>query len=167
MDGFYWGECRGRRGFVPNNMVQQIKDPIQPAQGQAGRRSRWGDTYANRPVKKMIALYDYDPHELSPNVDSVRYSSQIEIQLSRRVRLFTFRIDSNRSIVLKTFTFSVNCSSYLFLKRNAFTVPKHIFSFSLTKQEFLTMFAKGSCPCFRSKLNWRFKPETRFTYTVI
>lgn len=24
------------------------------------------------PVKKMIALYDYDPHELSPNVDAVR-----------------------------------------------------------------------------------------------
>ena len=32
-------------------------------------RDRWGDIYANTPVKKMIALYDYDPHELSPNVD--------------------------------------------------------------------------------------------------
>ena len=34
-----------------------------------GGRDRWGDIYANTPVKKMIALYDYDPHELSPNVD--------------------------------------------------------------------------------------------------
>ncbi|XP_076237563.1 RIMS binding protein isoform X7 [Calliopsis andreniformis] len=69
-DGFYWGECHGRRGFVPYNMVQEIKDPNQPGQIQSGRRGRWGDAYANMPVKKMIALYDYDPHELSPNVDS-------------------------------------------------------------------------------------------------
>lgn len=31
---------------------------------------RWGDIYASMPVKKMIALYDYDPQELSPNVDA-------------------------------------------------------------------------------------------------
>ncbi|XP_046144124.1 uncharacterized protein LOC114870940 isoform X1 [Osmia bicornis bicornis] len=69
-DGFYWGECHGRRGYVPHNMVEEIKDQNQPGQGQPGRRGRWGDIYANMPVKKMIALYDYDPHELSPNVDS-------------------------------------------------------------------------------------------------
>ncbi|XP_048269149.1 uncharacterized protein LOC126918611 isoform X2 [Bombus affinis] len=69
-DGFYWGECHGRRGYVPYNMVEEIKDPNQPGQGQSGRRGRWGDIYASMPVKKMIALYDYDPHELSPNVDS-------------------------------------------------------------------------------------------------
>ena len=34
------------------------------------QRDRWGDIYANTPTKKMIALYDYDPLELSPNVDS-------------------------------------------------------------------------------------------------
>ncbi len=33
-------------------------------------RDRWGDIYANMPMKKMVALYDYDPQELSPNVDS-------------------------------------------------------------------------------------------------
>lgn len=33
-------------------------------------RDRWGDIYANMPVKKMIAMYDYDPQELSPNVDA-------------------------------------------------------------------------------------------------
>ena len=30
---------------------------------------RWGDIYAGASVKKMIALYDYDAMELSPNVD--------------------------------------------------------------------------------------------------
>lgn len=35
-----------------------------------GPRDRWGDIYANAPVKKMIALYDYDPQELSPNGDA-------------------------------------------------------------------------------------------------
>ncbi|XP_011863351.1 PREDICTED: peripheral-type benzodiazepine receptor-associated protein 1-like isoform X2 [Vollenhovia emeryi] len=72
-DGFYWGECRGRRGYVPYNMVEELKEP--PGQGQPSRRGpaqseRWGDIYASMPVKKMIALYDYDPHELSPNVDA-------------------------------------------------------------------------------------------------
>lgn len=33
-------------------------------------RDRWGDIYASVPVKIMVALYDYDPQELSPNVDS-------------------------------------------------------------------------------------------------
>ncbi|XP_019700001.1 uncharacterized protein LOC105189771 isoform X3 [Harpegnathos saltator] len=68
-DGFYWGEYRGRRGYVPYNMVEEIKD-----QNQIGRRmlqnDRCGEIYANVPMKKMIALYDYDPHELSPNVDA-------------------------------------------------------------------------------------------------
>ena len=38
--------------------------------GGTGPRDRWGDIYANAPVKKMIALYDYDPQDLSPNVDA-------------------------------------------------------------------------------------------------
>lgn len=91
-DGFYWGELRGRRGYVPHNMVTEVDDgtgqmgqmPQQPGgagqvmPGQVGTqqsmrnvsRDRWGDIYANMPVKRMIALYDYDPQELSPNVDA-------------------------------------------------------------------------------------------------
>lgn len=38
--------------------------------GRSRDRDRWGDIYANMPVKKMVALYDYDPQELSPNVDA-------------------------------------------------------------------------------------------------
>lgn len=43
-------------------------------EGSLGRRGhagdRLGDIYANMPVRKMVAMYDYDPQELSPNVDS-------------------------------------------------------------------------------------------------
>ena len=31
---------------------------------------RWADIYEDMPMKRKIALYDYDPIELSPNVDS-------------------------------------------------------------------------------------------------
>jgi len=94
-DGFYWGECGKRSGYVPCNMVSevQVEDERMVQEflkedrnrggnmrgggaggpmgqyGGPGGRDRWGDIYANTPVKKMIALYDYDPHELSPNVD--------------------------------------------------------------------------------------------------
>lgn len=93
-DGFYWGELRGRRGFVPHNMVSEMDENQVGPQGAntsgtigIGRnttntgsglqqsvrnvsRERWGDIYCNMPVKRMIALYDYDPQELSPNVDA-------------------------------------------------------------------------------------------------
>lgn len=90
-DGFYWGELRGRRGFVPHNMVTEIDEgqmtaggnvsgsnvgsgsggPATSVQSMRGvSRERWGDIYANMPVKRMIALYDYDPQMLSPNVDA-------------------------------------------------------------------------------------------------
>ncbi|XP_037292571.1 RIMS-binding protein 2 isoform X2 [Manduca sexta] len=68
-DGFYWGECRGRRGYVPHNMVMEVSE--QEATGQVAKpRDRWTDAYANQPVRRMVALYDYDPQELSPNVDA-------------------------------------------------------------------------------------------------
>ncbi len=95
-DGFYWGECGKRSGYVPCNMVSEVQvedermvqEFLKEERGRGGpggmgrggygasgpyggpgARDRWGDIYANTPVKKMIALYDYDPHELSPNVD--------------------------------------------------------------------------------------------------
>lgn len=100
-DGFYWGELRGRRGYVPHNMVTEMDDQgmavgggvsgVGGVVGSAGMgttagvvggapggmqsvrgvsRDRWGDIYSNVPVKRMVALYDYDPQELSPNVDA-------------------------------------------------------------------------------------------------
>lgn len=95
-DGFYYGELRNVRGYVPHNMVSELDEngvpmphpslPGQqaPQQTQIGlgpqrtgltsvrgvSRDQWGDIYANVPVKRMVALYDYDPQELSPNVDA-------------------------------------------------------------------------------------------------
>lgn len=54
----------GRRGYVPHNMVMEVEG------GQNRDRDRWGDIYATMPMKRMVALYDYDPQELSPNVDA-------------------------------------------------------------------------------------------------
>jgi RIMS-binding protein 2 len=60
-------------------MVQEIEEGAVGQQtGQPPRqpsvrgisRDRWGDIYANMPVRRMVALYDYDPQELSPNVDA-------------------------------------------------------------------------------------------------
>lgn len=88
-DGFYWGELRGRQGYVPHNMVSEVPDQggtvdqmgqnsatgrpqgAGPQQSMRGvSRDRWGDIYSNMPVKRLVALYDYDPQELSPNVDA-------------------------------------------------------------------------------------------------
>ncbi|CAG9559185.1 unnamed protein product [Danaus chrysippus] len=69
-DGFYWGECRGRRGYVPHNMVVEVSEQEATGQAAAKPRDRWTEAYANQPVRRMVALYDYDPQELSPNVDA-------------------------------------------------------------------------------------------------
>eukprot|EP00095_Tigriopus_kingsejongensis_P007068 maker-scaffold1121_size61474-snap-gene-0.20 protein:Tk07068 transcript:maker-scaffold1121_size61474-snap-gene-0.20-mRNA-1 annotation:"peripheral-type benzodiazepine receptor-associated protein 1-like isoform x1" len=85
-DGFYWGECNGRSGFVPCNMVSEVQveddrylkevvsshkqDMRRRTNRQAGSKDRWRDMYSSDTVRKMIALYDYDPQELSPNVDA-------------------------------------------------------------------------------------------------
>lgn len=50
-------------------MVMEVSE--QEATGQVSKpRDRWTDAYANQPVRRMVALYDYDPQELSPNVDA-------------------------------------------------------------------------------------------------
>jgi len=88
-DGFYWGEAGSRSGFVPCNMVSEVQvDDERVAEelfreqagssasqktdraGSVERDERWADIYEDMPVKRKIALYDYDPTELSPNVDS-------------------------------------------------------------------------------------------------
>lgn len=55
----------------PFSSQQEGGEPlVSGRERRAMGRDRWGDIYANMPVKKMVALYDYDPQELSPNVDS-------------------------------------------------------------------------------------------------
>lgn len=54
---------------MPCNMVSEVQydnetDP-RLRQHQTG-----ADPWSHLPVRKMVALYDYDPQELSPNVDA-------------------------------------------------------------------------------------------------
>ncbi|TSQ12680.1 RIMS-binding protein 2 [Bagarius yarrelli] len=81
-DGFYRGEIRGRSGLIPCNMVSEIqaeddetmdqlmKQGFLPLNTPVDRieRSRKGGRH---PVttRRMVALYDYDPRESSPNAD--------------------------------------------------------------------------------------------------
>lgn len=59
---------------VVQELLKESEGGRRRRDGSVGRRphvgDRWGDIYANMPVRKMIAMYDYDPQELSPNVDS-------------------------------------------------------------------------------------------------
>ena len=43
-----------------------------------GDDDRWGDIYEDMPARRKLALYDYDPTELSPNVDSEVRSSLLK-----------------------------------------------------------------------------------------
>lgn len=80
-DGFYRGELNGRVGYVPCNVVSEIADPSlydktkqlgYAGQQQAQRQAGLGPEVqqAATAVKRMIALYDYDPQENSPNADT-------------------------------------------------------------------------------------------------
>ncbi|CAM1313166.1 BZRAP1 (predicted) [Pycnogonum litorale] len=87
-DGFYRGEANGRIGYVPCNMVSEVQaedeevaqhlmrnhPPVRPGT-QRGRSAGRGDfqeryNQGSGGVRKMVALYDYDPQELSPNFDA-------------------------------------------------------------------------------------------------
>ncbi|XP_054155497.1 uncharacterized protein LOC128953972 isoform X2 [Oppia nitens] len=78
-DGFYRGEANGRIGFVPCNMVSEAQydnetdmrlRQHQQMAGPGGSAGPAGDPWSHLNVRKMVALYDYDPQELSPNVDA-------------------------------------------------------------------------------------------------
>ncbi|XP_063820711.1 RIMS-binding protein 2 isoform X24 [Pseudophryne corroboree] len=82
-DGFYRGESCGRAGYIPCNMVSEIQTDDEEMMDQLLKQ---GFLPLNTPVEKiernrrsgrqhsvstrrMVALYDYDPRESSPNVD--------------------------------------------------------------------------------------------------
>ncbi|XP_076614786.1 RIMS-binding protein 2-like isoform X5 [Chaetodon auriga] len=81
-DGFYRGEVRGRMGLIPCNMVseiraedeetldQLIKQGFLPLSTPVDRieQNRRG-LRRDQASRRMVALYDYNPRESSPNVD--------------------------------------------------------------------------------------------------
>ncbi|XP_069476210.1 RIMS-binding protein 2 isoform X19 [Ambystoma mexicanum] len=81
-DGFYRGETCGRAGFIPCNMVSEIQAddemvdqllkqgflPLNTPIEKLERNRRSGRQHSVS-TRRMVALYDYDPRESSPNVD--------------------------------------------------------------------------------------------------
>lgn len=112
-DGFFLGEAGGRRGLVPCNMVSEVEvdDPhvadelllesnrqvMQSALGMNSEASSPASSHQNEELKRedeygvspqdmryMVAVYDYDALELSPNTDveqelSFRQGDVIEV----------------------------------------------------------------------------------------
>ncbi|TKS84638.1 RIMS-binding protein 2 [Collichthys lucidus] len=88
-DGFYRGEVRGRMGLIPCNMVSEIRAEDKETLDQLIKQgflplSTPVDTIGHplslpeqnrrclcrdQASRRMVALYDYDPRESSPNVD--------------------------------------------------------------------------------------------------
>ncbi|XP_055025147.1 RIMS-binding protein 2 isoform X8 [Misgurnus anguillicaudatus] len=82
-DGFYRAEICGRRGLIPCNMVSEIQTdddemidqllkqgflPLNTPIEKLERNKRSGRQHQVS-TRRMVALYDYDPRESSPNVD--------------------------------------------------------------------------------------------------
>uniref|UniRef100_A0A3B5LDZ3 RIMS binding protein 2a n=1 Tax=Xiphophorus couchianus TaxID=32473 RepID=A0A3B5LDZ3_9TELE len=86
-DGFYRGAIKRRMGLLPCNMVSEIRADDEETMDQLIKQ---GFLPLSTPVDKieqnrrglrrdqasrrMVALYDYDPRESSPNVDVEKYS---------------------------------------------------------------------------------------------
>ncbi|XP_062942805.1 RIMS-binding protein 2 isoform X5 [Cynocephalus volans] len=82
-DGFYRGETCARLGLIPCNMVSEIQADDDEMMDQLLRqgflplntpvekieRSRRSGRHHSMSTRRMVALYDYDPRESSPNVD--------------------------------------------------------------------------------------------------
>nr|KAF6271137.1 RIMS binding protein 2 [Myotis myotis] len=82
-DGFYRGETCARSGLIPCNMVSEIQAEDEEMMEQLLRqgflplstpverteRSRRGGRQQAVSTRRMVALYDYDPRESSPNID--------------------------------------------------------------------------------------------------
>ncbi|XP_008589652.1 PREDICTED: RIMS-binding protein 2 isoform X3 [Galeopterus variegatus] len=82
-DGFYRGETCARLGLIPCNMVSEIQADDDEMMDQLLRqgflplntpvekieRSRRSGRHHSMLTRRMVALYDYDPRESSPNVD--------------------------------------------------------------------------------------------------
>ncbi|XP_051966514.1 RIMS-binding protein 2-like [Xyrauchen texanus] len=80
-DGFYSGELGGHFGFVPSNMVSEI--PVEdgelklyllqqgflPEETPSIEPSESSSVPDSAKVHRMVAIFDYDPWDSSPNMD--------------------------------------------------------------------------------------------------
>ncbi|KTF87364.1 hypothetical protein cypCar_00013244 [Cyprinus carpio] len=82
-DGFFRGEAGGRRGYVPCNMVSEIQVDDEETRDQLLMQgflsteaslekidlSRSAGPMGSSRPRRMVAIFDYDPRESSPNAD--------------------------------------------------------------------------------------------------
>ncbi|EMP25036.1 Peripheral-type benzodiazepine receptor-associated protein 1 [Chelonia mydas] len=70
-DGFYRGECAGRAGYIPCNMVSEVQVESEEERKEMLKQgSSWQDLRADLITPRtMVAAFDYNPRESSPNVD--------------------------------------------------------------------------------------------------
>ncbi|XP_054857794.1 peripheral-type benzodiazepine receptor-associated protein 1 [Eublepharis macularius] len=80
-DGFYRGECAGRTGYIPCNMVSEVQvdsdaarkqllqDGHIPANMLVESLGALAQSGKQHETKTMVAIFDYNPKESSPNMD--------------------------------------------------------------------------------------------------
>uniref|UniRef100_G1MSW9 RIMS-binding protein 2 n=1 Tax=Meleagris gallopavo TaxID=9103 RepID=G1MSW9_MELGA len=83
-DGFYRGECAGREGYIPCNMVSEVQVenneikmqllkqgflPADPPTDSIGTKHQDFEAELLTP-RSMVAVFDYNPKESSPNADA-------------------------------------------------------------------------------------------------
>uniref|UniRef100_A0A669PCW4 RIMS-binding protein 2 n=1 Tax=Phasianus colchicus TaxID=9054 RepID=A0A669PCW4_PHACC len=83
-DGFYRGECAGREGYIPCNMVSEVQVenneikmqllkqgflPADPPMDSIGQKHQDFEAELLTP-RSMVAVFDYNPKESSPNADA-------------------------------------------------------------------------------------------------
>uniref|UniRef100_A0A665U793 TSPO associated protein 1 n=1 Tax=Echeneis naucrates TaxID=173247 RepID=A0A665U793_ECHNA len=79
-DGFYQGESGGRMGYVPCNMVSEIQVEDEETRQQLLQQGFLSTAASmekiaaavgnpNPGARRMVAIFDYDPRESSPNTD--------------------------------------------------------------------------------------------------
>ncbi|KAG1670706.1 RIMS-binding protein 2 [Nymphon striatum] len=98
-DGFYRGESCERTGYVPCNMVSEVQLTDEELahhllkNGHMNRpRGRGRAEYHSEPwnpsnLRKMVALFDYDPRKSSPNIDAETLASQVTGSYEIELRL--------------------------------------------------------------------------------
>ncbi|XP_026564239.1 peripheral-type benzodiazepine receptor-associated protein 1 [Pseudonaja textilis] len=83
-DGFYRGECAGRTGFIPCNMVSELRVDSDSARKQLIEEGHIStdmlmesleapgkqNPSSEDPTRTMVAIFDYNPQENSPNPDT-------------------------------------------------------------------------------------------------
>uniref|UniRef100_A0A3B4UAS2 RIMS-binding protein 2-like n=1 Tax=Seriola dumerili TaxID=41447 RepID=A0A3B4UAS2_SERDU len=69
-DGFYHGESGGLSGYVPSNMVAEIPVDDEYLKHVLMQQGFLPSIPEDVVVRRMVALFDYDPWESSPNMDS-------------------------------------------------------------------------------------------------